>query len=104
MKTLGRKLLDEARKHNAKLTSEYWGSQLSYDGGKYDVLHFRQKWGGMSVYKSKRVHAREVAPCDDYASLAALLEPENDCAPGDPSHYTPRDVQPVELTWTPSES
>jgi hypothetical protein len=99
MKTLGQKLMDEARVGNVKLTSEYWGSQLSYEGpGDYRVLHFRQKFGGMAIYKTKRVAASELKACDSHESMAALLEPENDCAPGDPMHYTPRDVQPVELT------
>ena len=55
MKTMGQKLMDEARKGNVKLTNEYWGSQLSWEAGRYDVLHFRQGFGGMKVYKSARV-------------------------------------------------
>ena len=98
---MGQKLMDEARKGNVKLTDHYWGSQLSWESGRYDVLHFRQGFGGMKVYKSDRVFARDLAGCDSVAALTDLLHPECDLAAGDPQHYTPRDVQPVELTWSP---
>lgn len=102
MKTLGQRLMDEARKSNVRLTGEYWGSQLSYEGpGEYHVLHFRAKFGGMAVYKTKRIAVAELRNCDDHESLADLLEPENDFSTGDPMHYTPSQIRRADLVWSP---
>jgi len=103
-KTLGQKLMEQSRRANVYLTSDYWGSQLSYEGpGEYVVLHFKQKWGGMAIYRTSRIPASVLKECDTYENLEKVLLPERDCAPGDPMHYTARDVRRVPLNWTATE-
>jgi len=104
MKTLGQKLMVAAKTETVKLTDKYWGSEFfkASDQNTYWVRHHKQGFGGMKS-RDVRVLAKDVSACNTVEELAALLKPTNDEAAGDPMHYTPRDVQPVELTWTPDE-
>lgn len=100
MKTIGERVANEARQNTAngcKLTDKYWGSVLTYDRG-YFVDSWKQGFGGMKRYKRVRVSAKALKACTTTEELAALLKPECDLAPGDPMHYTPRNVQRVALS------
>ena len=104
LKTLGQKLIEAAKTETVNLTEKYWGSKFfkARDQNTYWVRHHKQGFGGMKS-RDVRVLAKDVAACGTTEELAALLKPTNDEAPGDPMHYTPRDAQPAELTWTPTE-
>jgi hypothetical protein len=104
MKTLGQKLMEASKTETVKLTDKYWGSEFfkASDQNTYWVRHHKQGFGGMKS-RDVRVLAKDVAGCNSTEDLAALLKPTNDEADGDPMNYAPRNVQPVELTWTPAE-
>lgn len=99
-RTLGQKLFAAARRGNVKITGEYWGSQLSYEGpGDYRVLHFRCGFGGMKIYRTSKLNVSSVKSCDTMDRLSEILKPENDFADGDPMNYIPRDIRPTPLIF-----
>ena len=98
---MGAQLLEAARAGEVKLGEAYWSTRLIYRDGKYIAQHFKQGFGGMKCVRENRFLARDVSACESIEALAAVIEVTNDCAEGDPSNYSPRDVRKVDFVWTP---